>query len=99
LAKLFRQASDGAFEAMLAAWPFEAPTVEQPVVVLQADPSHGGILGDAAAQAFVKRLPHAQLQKIPAATHALHASHPAEVAQAILEFSRTAFDGRDARRD
>jgi pimeloyl-ACP methyl ester carboxylesterase len=90
LAKLFRQASDGAFEAMLAAWPFEAPSVELPVLVLQADPTHGGILGDAAAQAFVKRLPHGRLQKIPGATHALHASHPAEVAQAILKFARTA---------
>jgi pimeloyl-ACP methyl ester carboxylesterase len=96
LAKLFCQASDGAFEAMLAAWPFEAPSVEQPVLVLQADPAHGGILGDAAAQAFVKRLPHGQLQKIHGATHALHASHPAQVAQAILEFSRTAQAGRGA---
>src|SRR5712691_9421182 len=90
LAKLFRQASDGAFEAMLAAWPFDAPSVAQPALVLQADPAHGGILGDEAAQAFVKRLPHGQLQKILGATHALHASHPAEVAQAILEFARTA---------
>jgi len=90
LAKLFRQASDGAFEAMLAAWPFEAPSVAQPVLVLQADPAHGGILGDEAAQAFVKRLPHGQLQKIFGASHALHASHPAEVAQAILEFARAA---------
>jgi pimeloyl-ACP methyl ester carboxylesterase len=88
LAKLFRQAADAAFEAMFTNWPFQAPSVRQPVLVLQADPAHGGILGDAAAQAFVKRLPHGQLQKIPGAAHALHASHPAEVAQAILEFSQ-----------
>jgi pimeloyl-ACP methyl ester carboxylesterase len=96
LAKLFRQASDGAFEAMLSASPFEVPIVEQPVLVLQADPTRGGVLGDASARAFVKRLPHGHLQKMPGATHALHASHPAEVAHAILEFSRAADEGAAA---
>jgi pimeloyl-ACP methyl ester carboxylesterase len=86
LARLFRQASDGAFEAMLAAWPFTAPTVVQPCLVLQADPAHGGVLGDAAAQAFVKRLPNGRLEHIPGATHSLHASRPAEVARALLDF-------------
>jgi pimeloyl-ACP methyl ester carboxylesterase len=86
LAKLFRQASDAAFEAMASAWPFEAPVVTQPVLVLQADPTHGGVLGDAAARAFVQRLPNGHVQKISGASHALHASHPAEVARAILEF-------------
>jgi pimeloyl-ACP methyl ester carboxylesterase len=100
LARLFREASDAAFEALLnrddpsggkapavAAEAFEqAPRILQPCLVLQADPAHGGILGDAAARAFVDRLPNGQLKKISGATHALHASHPAEVAGAILDF-------------
>jgi pimeloyl-ACP methyl ester carboxylesterase len=86
LARLFRQASDGAFEAMLSAEPFDVPQVQQPVLVLQADPEHGGILGDAAARAAVARLPRGRLQKIDGATHALHASHARDVARAILHF-------------
>ncbi|MCA1645735.1 MAG: alpha/beta hydrolase, partial [Chloroflexi bacterium] len=99
LAKLFRQASDAAFEAMLdprdgagrvpaVAVPAikQAQHMKQPVLVLQADPAHGGVLGDTAARAFVDRLPNGRLQKIAGATHALHASHPAEVARAVLEF-------------
>lgn len=100
LAKLFRAASDAAFEGLLnASDPSEgtAPSVRdeafeqagrlrQPSLVLQADPAHGGVLGDTAARAFVDRLAHGRLQKIGGAAHALHASHPAEVARAILDF-------------
>jgi pimeloyl-ACP methyl ester carboxylesterase len=86
LARLFRQASDAAFEAMLDARPFDAPPVNQETLVIQADPTRGGVLGDAAARAFVDRLPRGKLLKIPGGTHALHASHPAEVARAILDF-------------
>jgi pimeloyl-ACP methyl ester carboxylesterase len=102
LAKLFRQASDAAFEAMLDPHDLEgrAPAValkqvgriDLPVLVLQADPAYGGILGDAAARAFVDRLPNARLRKIDGATHALHASHPAEVARAILDFGGYSLD-------
>ncbi len=56
------------------------------MLVLQADPARGGLLGDAAARHFVDRLPNGTLRKIAGATHALHASHPAEVARAILDF-------------
>ena len=93
---MFRQASDAAFEALLgrdetsggiaAEALAQAPRIQQPCLVVQADPAHGGLLGDAAARAFVQRLPNGQLKKISGATHALHASHPAEVARAILEF-------------
>ena len=99
LARLFRAASDAAFEAFLnpgdraagrppaiaAAALEQAARIRQPCLVLQADPAHGGVLGDAAARLFVERLPDGQLKKIVGATHALHASHPAEVARAILE--------------
>ncbi|HEY3060545.1 MAG TPA: alpha/beta hydrolase [Chloroflexota bacterium] len=99
LAALFRQASDAAFEALLdpidrvgrapsaaqAAFD-QAGRIRARTLVLQADPRHGGVLGDAAANAFVARLPHGQLIKIQGATHALHASQPAAVADAILSF-------------
>lgn len=93
LARLFRQAADGAFEALLGAgpapWSVESvPCVRQPVLVLQADPAHGGVLGDAAARTLVARLPHAELVSIPGATHSLHASHPAEVAAALVAFAQ-----------
>jgi pimeloyl-ACP methyl ester carboxylesterase len=100
LANLFRQASDAAFEAFLppedpsgtpargfTTQAFEqASAINLPCLVLQADPSRGGILGDAAARAFVDRLPNGRLEKVAGASHALHASHPAETARAILDF-------------
>src|SRR5579859_7153698 len=88
LATLFRSASDAAFEALPGAGEAlqRAPRVVQPCLIVQADPGHGGLLGDAAARSFVQLLPHGQLKKIAGATHALHASHPAEVARAVLEF-------------
>jgi pimeloyl-ACP methyl ester carboxylesterase len=87
LARLFRQASDAAFEAMLDTTRTDPPIVSQPTLVLQADPERGGVLGDAAARAFVVTLPKGKLLKIAGATHSLHASHPAEVARAILDFA------------
>jgi len=87
LARLFRQASDAAFEVMLALPTPTLRRLEVPVLVLQADPAHGGVLGDAAAQNAVKALGNARLIKIDGASHALHASHPAEVARAILQFA------------
>ena len=87
LARLFRQASDAAFEAMLDTARADPPVVSRPTLVVQADPARGGVLGDAAARALVDRLPRGELLKIPGATHSVHASHPAEVARAILEFA------------
>jgi pimeloyl-ACP methyl ester carboxylesterase len=99
LANLFRQASDAAFEALLDPDDLvgrsprtgqstleRAARVQQPTLVIQADPEQGGVLGDAAAHAFVERLPDGKLLKIKGAKHALQASHPVEVAAAILEF-------------
>lgn len=100
LAKLFRQASDAAFEGMLdpahadgRQLSSKASGIQAPVLVLQADPARGGILGDSAAKSFVASLPKGKLQKITAAPHALHASHPAEVARAILDFGGYSSDG------
>jgi pimeloyl-ACP methyl ester carboxylesterase len=93
LAKMFRQASDAAFEAMLEQ-DHRTPALEQArrlqqrCLVLQADPERGGVLGDDAAREFVNELRHGKLLKIEGAPHAMHASHPAEVAQAIVNFER-----------
>jgi pimeloyl-ACP methyl ester carboxylesterase len=99
LARLFRQATDNAFEALLdQAAPDGTPgasiiavrnrarQVQQPVLVLQADPTRGGLLGDRAARTFVDQLPHGELRKIDGATHAMHASHPEQVAASLVEF-------------
>jgi pimeloyl-ACP methyl ester carboxylesterase len=82
LATLFRRASDAAFEAMLARATVPPIPPKAPWLVVQADPENGGILGDAAAAA----LGATRLMKIQAGSHAVHASHPAEVAEAILRF-------------
>jgi pimeloyl-ACP methyl ester carboxylesterase len=87
LAGLFRQGADRAFEVMLDRDTFHVPSVEQPTLILQADPSRGGVLGDEAAARAVAQLPHGELHKIEGAPHALHASHPDEVANAIKAFA------------
>ena len=86
LANLFRQTSDAAYEAMLRPGRQAPPRPSVPCLVVQADPDSDGVLEDAAAAAFVARLAQGQMVKIQGAAHALHASHPAEVAQAILSF-------------
>jgi pimeloyl-ACP methyl ester carboxylesterase len=97
LGRLFRQASDGAFEAMLAAPPYEVKPLATRTLVVQADTERGGVLGDAAAKAAVDRLGNATLVKIAGAPHALQGSHPAEVAQAILEFGGYSSGGDSSR--
>jgi pimeloyl-ACP methyl ester carboxylesterase len=88
LAAQFRQATDGAFEAMLGAPRYQPEPIKTRTLILQADSSRGGILGDGAARHAAHVLGNASLQKIGGATHALHASHAAEVATAIREFAR-----------
>jgi pimeloyl-ACP methyl ester carboxylesterase len=99
LAKLFRQASDAAFEAMLQRDATASlPLARARTLVLQADPLQGGVLGDAAADAVVQAMPNAELRKIEGAPHALHASHPADVAEAILRFGGYTSSPRSASR-
>jgi (E)-2-((N-methylformamido)methylene)succinate hydrolase len=92
LAPIYRAAQDGAFEAHLQAQPgapwawAEAPHVTAPVLLVQADPALGGVLGDEAAEGFVARLPRGRLVKIAGARHAVHASHAADVARVTLDF-------------
>lgn len=92
LAGLFRQAADGAFEAMPRtpaghpeAWE-RAERVAAPCLVVRGDPAAGGLLGDEAGRGFVARLPRGRLVAIPGASHSVHATHPAELAAAVLTF-------------
>jgi len=92
LTEQFRQASDAAFDAMLAA-PVGHPgslvvaaSLTQPVLVVQADPERGGVLGDDAARRFAASLARSRLHKLVGAAHAVHASQPSQVADLILQF-------------
>ncbi|HEV2121539.1 MAG TPA: alpha/beta hydrolase [Chloroflexota bacterium] len=92
LAPIFRQASDAPFEALLARprgapdlWAL-APDVTVPVLLIQADPAQGGVLGESAARSFVARLPKGRLVQITGAPHAVHASHRQQVAEICLRF-------------
>ncbi len=87
LAREFRQAADAAFETLLATGPFAAEPVAARTLLIQADPSRGGVLGDRAAAVAVDALGNAELLKIEGASHAVHASHAAEVAAAIRDFA------------
>ena len=94
LARLYRHAADGPFEAHLAAEPGApwawalAPSIAAPTLLVQADPAHGGALGHEAAGAFVARLPQGTLLHLAGAAHAVHASHGPQLAAAVLEFLR-----------
>jgi pimeloyl-ACP methyl ester carboxylesterase len=93
LAAQFRLASDAAFDALLAAptgqpdtWA-EAAELWQPCLVVQADPALDGALGDEAATRFTASLPHGRLARLAGASHAVHASKPAALAELILDFA------------
>jgi lipase len=87
LAREFRKAADAAFETYLSAAPLAALPVAARTLLIQADPSRGGVLGDQAAAEAVSRLGNATRLKIDGASHTVHASHPAEVAAAIRDFA------------
>ncbi len=91
LAPIFRQAANAPFEALLEhTGVYEVPKIQQPCLVVQADPAHGGVLGDAAAKKVVVTLPRAELLKMVGASHAVHATHPAQLADAIRQWDRRA---------
>jgi pimeloyl-ACP methyl ester carboxylesterase len=92
LAGLYRQADDAVFDGYLASppgapWAWDAaPRVTVPVLVVQADPAEGGVLGDEVAGDFVARLPRGLLVRLAGAGHAVHATRPVEAAEAVREF-------------
>lgn len=95
LSQLFRRANDGVFSAYLATPPGvastweAAPHIDAPTVLVQADPTTDGALGDHVAQAFVSRLSQGRHCKVTGAAHAVHASHPRETRDALLALLTT----------
>lgn len=92
LAPMFRQAADAAFEAILHAprgahrmWEL-ATSLACPVLLVQADPERGGVLGPAAAQQFISLVPRGELLAVAGASHTVHVSHAALVADAVSRF-------------
>lgn len=95
LATLYRTAADGAFQALIRAEPgFPSivallPNVQADALVVAADPKLDAALGDEAAERLASALPKGKLVRIPGARHAIHASKPRELAEAILSFLRS----------
>ena len=92
LAAQFRRTVDAAYQTMLAR-PRPAPdtwsdlaAIRCPLLLVQADPAAGGLIGDSAAQDVIARAHDAMLVKSDGAALAAHASHPAELARAVLAF-------------
>ena len=94
MANLFRTAADGAFSAVLrseAGFPGVAamlPNVQAPTLVVAADPTLDASLGPEVAERVTASLPNGRLLTIPGAAHAIHASKPRELAQAVARFLR-----------
>jgi pimeloyl-ACP methyl ester carboxylesterase len=96
LGRLFRSADAGTYAAYLStpagaarAWE-AAPHVIVPTVLVQADVNADGALGHDVAAEFVRRLPDGQHLHIPGAAHAVHASDPKEVGEAVRALVRRA---------
>ena len=94
MATLFRTAADGAFAAVLraeAGYPgvvAQLPNVQAPTLVVAADPALDAAIGPEVAERVTASLPNGRLLTIPGAAHAIHASKPRELAQAIARFLR-----------
>ena len=92
LARLFRSAAPGTLETYIASprgapWAWHAASeLNVPVLILQADVTTDGALGDDAAKRFTRLLPRGTLIKIPGASHAIHASRPREAVAHIDQF-------------
>jgi len=92
LARLFRRAAPGTLETYIASplgapWAWHAASeLNVPVLILQADVTTDGALGDDAAKRFTRLLPKGTLIKIPGASHAIHASRPREAVAHIDHF-------------
>jgi pimeloyl-ACP methyl ester carboxylesterase len=95
LATLYRAAADGAFQALLRSEPgFPAivallGNIKSETMLVAADPTLDGALGEEAAERVAAALPHGTLLTMPGARHAIHASKPRELAAAVLNFLRS----------
>ena len=62
------------------------PAITCPVLLLAADPRHGGILQEDEIQLALALLPEAKVVRVAGIGHPLHGSHPKETLEAITPF-------------
>jgi pimeloyl-ACP methyl ester carboxylesterase len=62
--------------------------VQCPVLLLQADPAAGALMSDAEVAAARRVSPHVTDTRLDGVSHALHATHPALVSDAVATFVR-----------
>jgi pimeloyl-ACP methyl ester carboxylesterase len=92
LADLYRNAADGAFQAVLrgeVGFPGVVAAlggIQSSTLVIAADPTLDAALGAEAAERVAAAIPKGRLLTIPGARHAVHASKPREFAEAVLAF-------------
>lgn len=71
------------------------PNIQCPVLLLQADPAHGGLMSDqeiALAHRYLSNVQHVQLIGVG---HALHHTHKEPVRNALVQFFMEPFSSRD----
>lgn len=93
MSEMWHQAADGVIVDVLdnadTYWNIE-PALRwntAPTLILQADPSRGGVLTDIEARRAVNLLPNGTLKYIAGSGHAIHADKPAEFTNILLEFA------------
>jgi pimeloyl-ACP methyl ester carboxylesterase len=92
MSEMWHEASDGVIEDLLADadryFQLDASLedIEGPVLLMQADPSLGGVLTDEQAKHALSKLRNGRLVSMPGSGHAIHATKPAEFARLVLEF-------------
>jgi pimeloyl-ACP methyl ester carboxylesterase len=95
MAEMWQESSDAVIEDMLAdreryfTLDSSLSVTEQPTLIMQADPSRGGVLSDDQAERALRLLPHGTLTHLPGAGHAIHATNPAEFSALVTEFAGT----------
>lgn len=62
------------------------PSITQPALILQADPTAGGVLDDETAERVLAQLRHARRVQFPGCGHAIHRDCPEAFVAAVLDF-------------
>jgi pimeloyl-ACP methyl ester carboxylesterase len=86
----FSRALSRDFDETFAAWKLDAllPALTCPVLILQADPAHGGALSDGEVSQALALLQDARLVRFPGASHGLWDDRLGDVVSAITTFCR-----------
>jgi pimeloyl-ACP methyl ester carboxylesterase len=91
-ASWLRMTADGAFDAVIAGTQGEQdlanvlPRIQQPFLILQADPERGAALSDTMAEYALARLPNARIVHFPGSSHGIAHDQPEAFITAVREF-------------